>query len=144
MNATMTSDLNKTTYRRFIEEVFNQGQLDAIEQLVAPNYVQHNASPGTAPGRDGVKHIVSMFRGAFPDLKITIDDQVAEGDKVCSLVTTRGTHTGAIFGVAGTGKTVSMTGLTMVRLAGGRIVESWVNNDIVGLMNQIGPRPSTN
>ncbi len=138
MNPMLVTQQNKATYRRFIQEVFNEGHIDAVEELLSPEYVLHEAAPGTPPGREGVRQIVSTFRAAFPDLEITIEDQVAEEDKVCSLTTMRGTHRGSIYGVAGTGKKVSVTGLTMVRLVGGRIAESWVKNDVLGLMNQIG------
>ena len=79
-----------------------------------------------------------MFRKAFPDLKIAIEELVAEGDKVCARATTRGTHKGTFFGIPGTGKAVTMSGLTMVRIVDGRIIESWVKNDVGSLMRQIG------
>ena len=140
MSPVMSSDQNKATYRSFIQEVFNEGRLDAIEKFLSPAYVYHDAPPGTSQGRDGVKEIVSTFRAAFPDLEISIEDQVAEEDKVCSRTTMRGTHKGSIFGVAGTDRPVTVTGLTMVRIVGGRVVESWVKNDVVGLMNQLGAK----
>jgi steroid delta-isomerase-like uncharacterized protein len=134
----MTTDENKALYRRFIGEVFNEGRLDAVGEVLSPAYVYHDAVPGGLSGPDGVKQIVSMFRAAFPDLNITIEEQVAEGDKVCSRTTLRGTHKGGIFGVPPTGKSVTMTGLTMVRIADGRLVESWVKNDVLGLLKQLG------
>jgi steroid delta-isomerase-like uncharacterized protein len=134
----MVTDQNKAVYRRFIEEVFNEGRLDVLDEVLSPSYVYRDAPPGTPPGPEGIMQVVSMFRAAFPDLKITIDDQVAEGDKVCSRTTMRGTHRGVIFGIPATGKAVTMTGLTMVRIADGRLVESWVKNDVMGLMSQLG------
>lgn len=131
------SDHNKALYQRYIQQVFNQGQLDVLDEILSPSYVYHEAPPGTPPGAEGIKQVVSMFRTAFPDLEITIDDQVAEDDKVCSRATTRGTHQGEIFGIPATGKAVTMTGLTLVRIVDGRIVESWVKNDVMGLMNQL-------
>ena len=141
MSPLTNTDQNKSTYRRFIQEVFNEGQLDGIETYLSPTYVYHDAPPGTPQGRDGVKQVVSTFRAAFPDLEISIEDQVAEEDKVCSRTTMRGTHKGDIFGVPATGRSVTMTGLTMVRIVGGRLVESWVKNDVIGLMNQLGSSP---
>lgn len=141
MNPIMNTDQNKATYRSFIQIVFNEGRLDAVEEYLSPKYVLHDARPGTLAGREGVKQIVSIFRAAFPDLNITIEDQVAEQDKVCSLTTMRGTHKGSLFGIAPTGRTVTVTGLTMVRILGGRIVESWVKNDETALMNQLGAGP---
>ena len=135
---TEMTDQNKAAYRRFIQEIFNEGRLEKLDELLAPSYILHNAPLGTPPGRDGVRQVVTMFRTAFPDLEVTIEDQVAEGDKVCSRTTTRGTHRGAIFGIRPTGKAVTMRGLTLVRIADGRVAESWVSNDVMSLMNQLG------
>ncbi len=132
------TERNKTIYQPYIQQVFNQGQLNVLDQILSPSYVYHEAPLGTLPGTKGIKQVVSMFRAAFPDLEITIDDQVAENDKVCSRATTRGTHQGEIFGIPATGKVVTITGLTMVRIVDGLIVESWVKNDVMGLMNQLG------
>lgn len=129
---------NKALYRRFLEEVFNDGQIDRADQFLSPSYILHDAPPGTPPGPEAVKQVVTMFRKAFPDLKIAIEELVAEEDKVCARATTRGTHKGTFFGVPATGKAVTMSGLTMVRIDDGRIIESWVKNDISGLMRQIG------
>lgn len=142
MSPMRNSQQNKATYTRFIQEVFNEGKLDAVEELLSPAYVLHDAPPATPPGREGVKQIVTSFRNAFPDLRITIEEQVAEDDLVCSRTTTRGTHKGNIFGIAPTGKLVSMTGLTMVRIVGGRVMESWVKNDVIGLLSQLGAVPA--
>jgi steroid delta-isomerase-like uncharacterized protein len=131
-------DRNKAIYQQYIQQVFNQGQLEMLDQLLAPSYVYHEAPPEILPGAEGIKQVVSMFRTAFPDLEITIEDQIAEDDKVCSRATTRGTHQSKIFGIPATGKAVAMTGLTLVRIVEGRIVESWVKNDVMGLMSQLG------
>jgi predicted ester cyclase len=132
-----TAEENKAVYRRFIETLFNEGRLERLGELVDPDYVFHDAPPGTPQGPDAIREVVTMFRAAFPDLKITIEDQVAEGDKVCSRATTRGTHRGPIFGIAPTGRAIAMSGLTLVRIAGGRVAESWVKNDVAGLLTQL-------
>jgi predicted ester cyclase len=111
-----------------------------LDQLLASDYTNHDAPAGTPAGIEGVRQIVKTFRAAFPDLKLTIEEQIAEGDKVCSLVTTRGTHRGAIFGIQPTDKPVVMSGLTMVRIVDGRLTDSWVKNDIAGLMNQLSSK----
>ena len=129
---------NKALYRRFLEEVFNDGKIDKVNQFLSQSYVLHDAPPGTPPGPEAVKQVVAMFRKAFPDLKIAIEELVAEGDKVCARATTRGTHRGTFFGIPATGKAVTMSGLTMVRIVDGRIIESWVKNDVGSLMRQIG------
>ena len=134
----MTTDQNKALYRRFIEKVFNEGQLEVIDDLLAPSYIFHDAPPGLSAGPEGVKRIASIFRKAFPDLEIAIEDQVAEGDMVCTRTILRGTHKGVLYDIQPTGKVVHMTGLAMVRMAGGRLAESWVKNDVQGLMRQLG------
>jgi steroid delta-isomerase-like uncharacterized protein len=134
----MVTDQNKAVYRRFIQEVFNEGRLDMLDEMLSQSYVYRDAPPGTPAGPEAIKQVVTMFRAAFPDLKITIEDLVSEGDKVCARLTTRGTHRGVLFGIPATGKAVTMTGLTMVRIADGRMVESWVKNDVMGLMSQLG------
>jgi predicted ester cyclase len=134
----MSTDQNKALYRRFIQEVFNEGHLEVVDELLSASYVDHDTPPGMPRGAEGLKRIVSMFRSAFPDLKITIEDLIAEGDKICARTTMRGTHLGALFGIAPTGKTVAVSGLIMDRFAGGRLAESWVRNDVMGLMNQLG------
>jgi steroid delta-isomerase-like uncharacterized protein len=132
-----TTEQNKAAYRRFIDVAFNEGRLERLGELITPNYVFHDAPPGTPPGPDAIRQVVTMFRGAFPDLKITIEDQIAEGDEVCSRATTRGTHRGTIFGISATHRVVTMTGLTLVRIVDGRVAESWVKNDVMGLMKQL-------
>ena len=117
--------------------MFNEGRPDDSTRSSRLDYVLHEPPPGAPPGPQAVAAVVAMFRAAFPDLTIEIDELVAEGDKVCARATTRGTHRGTIFGLAPTGKTVTMTGLTMVRIVDGRLVESWVKNDVAGLMRQL-------
>jgi predicted ester cyclase len=90
---------NKELYRRFLQEVFNEGRLEMVNELLSPSYVFRDAPPGAPAGPETVKQVVTMFRSAFPDLKITIEELVAEGDKVCARATTRGTHKGTIFGI---------------------------------------------
>jgi len=133
---------HKELYRRFLQEVFNEGRIDKVDQFLSPSYVFHDAAPGAPPGTEAVKQAVVMFRAAFPDLNITIEDLVAEGDKVCARATTRGTHRGTFLGIPATGKAVTMPGLTMVRIVDGYIMESWVRNDVVTLMKQIGAQDS--
>jgi steroid delta-isomerase-like uncharacterized protein len=137
-----TTELNKETYRHFINEIFNSGRFEKLNEFLTADYFFQDAPPGTAPGRDGIRQTVTMFRSAFPDLKVSIDEQIAEDDKVCSLATTTGTHTGGpIFGIQATGKRVTMKGMTLVRIANGRVAESWVKNDVLGLITQLGAGP---
>lgn len=139
----MSTEQNKAVYRRFIEEVFNQGQFATLDEVLVAGYVDRDAPSGTPPGPEGIKQIVTMFRAAFPDLRITIEEQVAEGETVANRTTFQGTHRGALFGIAATGRSVTMSGLTMVHLEKGRITESWVKNDVMGLMQQLGATPGS-
>ena len=135
---TTAAEKNKEFYRCFIQEVFNEGRLDKLDSFLSPSYIYRDAPPGTPSGAEGIKQIVSMFRTAFPDLKITIEHQVADNDYVCSRTITRGTQKGDVFGISATGKAVTVPGLTMVHIVDGRLAESWVKNDVIGLLNQLG------
>lgn len=138
------SEENKALARRFMDEVYNKGNLDLIDEVVAPNWVEHN--PNTPEGMSGrvddSKRFVEMYRNAFPDLHITIEDLIAEGDKVVMRWTARGTHQGELMGVPPSGNRVEVTGINIERLEGGKFVESWSNYDFLGLMQQIGAVPS--
>jgi steroid delta-isomerase-like uncharacterized protein len=133
----MSTDQNKAVYRRFIQEAFNKGNLDVLDEVLAPNYVYRDAPPGTPAGAEGIRQVVTMFRNAFPDLTITIEDQVAESDLVASRTVMRGTQRGPIFGIPASGNRVAVPGLTMVRVVEGKVAESWVKNDATVLMAQL-------
>jgi steroid delta-isomerase-like uncharacterized protein len=134
----MTAATNKARYGEFIQAIFNEARFDRLGDFLAPSYAIQEAPPGTAPGGEGVRQVVTMFRTAFPDMTITLDEVIAEGDTVAALSRLRGTHRGEFMGVAPTGKTVSVTSLTMVRLEDGRLTKSWVKNDVASLMRQLG------
>jgi steroid delta-isomerase-like uncharacterized protein len=130
---------NKAVSRRLVEEAFVGGDLDLVDELVDEGYVGHDpAVPEDVRGPAGVKELIAGYRAAFPDLLLVVEDQVAEGDKVVTRWLARGTHEGEIFGVPGTGKQTTTTGITIDRLSGGKIVESWDNWDTLGVMQQIG------
>jgi len=133
----------KTLPRRLVDEVYNQGKLEAVDEIVSPEYVGHDpALPEDITGPAAERELAATYRAAFPDMAITIDDQIAEGDKVATRWTARGTHTGDLWGIPGTGKEVRVTGTSVDRIQEGRIVESWVNWDALGLMQQLGVVPS--
>jgi steroid delta-isomerase-like uncharacterized protein len=132
----------KDVYRRFLDEAFNQGNVDALDEFLAPDYVDHNAPPGTPPGPGGVKQIISGFRAAFPDTHMTIEDQLAEGDRVATRYTFQGTHSGNLMGIPPSGKVATMSGITIARVVDGRMVEGWVVYDLLSLMQQIGAVPA--
>jgi steroid delta-isomerase-like uncharacterized protein len=136
------SEENKALQRRVVEEVFNKHNPGVIDELFAPDYVSHNAPPGLPNDREGVKAFAAMYFGAFPDLKVTSDFQVAEGDIVVMRWTATATHTGELMGIPATGKRTKMTGITTQRIAGGKIVEEWNESDQMGLMQQLGVVPA--
>ena len=137
----MSAEENKTLVRRLIDEVYNQGNLDAADELLATDYVDHNALPGQESGLEGYKGVVATLHSAFPDYEITIEDQVAEGDKVVTRYTGRGTHQGELMGIAPTGKSVELTGISVQRVSGGKLVEEWGEWDQLGMMRQLGVIP---
>lgn len=136
----MSAHENKALARRGIEEVFGRGNFAVADEVYANDFVGH-APPDEIKGPEGVKPFASMFRSAFPDLQFTIEDQIAEGDKVVTRWTARGTHEGEFQGIAPTGKQVTITGITIQRIAGGRIVEGWTNRDDLGMLLQLGVVP---
>ncbi len=136
------SEQNKTIARRVAEEVIAGGNLDAIDELFDQNYVGHDvASPEPIRGTEALREQAQGYRSAFPDLQVTIEAQIAEGDMVATRWTARGTHQGDLFGMTPTGKQATVTGMTFDRFSGGKIVESWDNWDTFGLMQQLGAVP---
>ena len=137
------SEENKRISRRVAEEVFSAGNVDVVDELVAENFVNHDpaAPPDLPPGREGLKALARFYKSAFPDAQITVEDQVAEGDRVVTRYSARGTHEGDFAGMPATGKQVAGTGITIDRIEGGKIVESWNQFDQLGLLQQLGGVP---
>jgi steroid delta-isomerase-like uncharacterized protein len=130
---------NKAIARYLTEEVFNKGNLDAVDEIISPNFTHHD--PNTrefTSGPAGYKQFLQGYRKAFPDLHITIEEQIAEGDLVVDRWVGRGTHQGELMGMAATGKQVSITGMTIHRIAEGKIVETWNNFDSLSMVQQLG------
>ncbi|GAC1447446.1 MAG: hypothetical protein PVSMB1_19730 [Gemmatimonadaceae bacterium] len=138
------SDQNKALARRALEEVWNKGNLAVINELVASNATYHDANVpgGKFTGPEGVKQFVQIYRGAFPDVRITIDDQIAERDTVCTRWTATGTHKGEFMGIAPTGKATTVTGVDIDRYQNGKVVEAWASYDMLGMLQQLGVVPS--
>jgi steroid delta-isomerase-like uncharacterized protein len=133
------SEENKAIARRVVEEAFARGNVDVLDEIVDPSYVGHDpASPEDVRGPDGVKQVIQMYRAAYPDLSITVEDQIAEGNEVATRWSARGTHQGELFGIPPTGKETRVTGITIDRIERGKIVESYDNWDTFGLMQQLG------
>jgi predicted ester cyclase len=125
----VSPDDNKAILRAYVETIFNQKQVDRADELVAPDYVDHAALPGQAPGLEGAKKKWAMYLAGIPDLRVTIEEMVAEGDKVGVRRSYEGTHRGELLGVPPTGKQVRIGGISIFRLAGGRspsIGSSWI------------------
>jgi len=137
----MSTEDNKARSRRFFEEVWGRGNLAVIDELTASNFIDHNATPGLPPGLEGFKQFVVMYRDAFPDMEISVDDVIAEGDKVVIRWTARGTNTGPLFGMPTTGKAATITGITIERKVDGKTVEGWNNFDQLGMLQQLGVIP---
>ena len=137
----MSTEENKALTRRFWEEVFNGRNLDLIDELCAPNFVEHGTG-NEESNAEGLKQILSMWFNAFPDLHITIDDLLAEGDRCVTRWTGRGTHKGELMGIPPTGKQVTMMGISIDHIVGGKFVEDWTFEDQPYMMQQLGVVPS--
>ena len=137
----MSEAENKTLARRFNEDVWGRGDQAALEELLDPDFVDHDALPGQPPGREGHKQILAAFRSAFPDLNVTTEDIVAEGDKVVSRWTAHGTHQGELLGIAPTGNGVTIKWIDVLRVAEGRMVERWAQFNDLEMMQQLGVVP---
>jgi predicted ester cyclase len=137
----MSTEAHKTLVRRFVEEVQSQGRLEVLDELVAPTFVNYTAPPGVPSNREGVKQITLLFRRAFPDGVMTVEDMIAEGDTVATRKTFRGTHQGEFMGIPPTGRRVAIELIDMVRVVDGRVVEHWNVVDNLGLLQQLGVLP---
>lgn len=138
----MAEEQNKAAIRRFYEEVFHQGKLNVIDEIVAADFVEHAAPPGVPPTIEGLKGFVASFRSAFPDGRFTIEDEIAAGDRAMARTIFRGTHKGEFMGIPATGKTVTVSGIDIVRFGpNGKAVEHWANQDDLGMMQQLGVIP---
>jgi steroid delta-isomerase-like uncharacterized protein len=140
----MMSEENKALVRRITNEVANRGNFAVVDELVARDYVGHGAthSAGEARGREGYRGFYEALRAAFPDLEFTIEDLVAEGDKVVSRWRARGTHRGEFRGFQPTGKSGEVAGTSLFRIADSRVVECWTNADDLSLMQLVGAIPT--
>jgi steroid delta-isomerase-like uncharacterized protein len=134
----MTAEENKALVRRVFEELSGQS-LHFVDEVLVPNYVHHDPSlpPDMQRGRDNYRNGIAMFYSAFPDLTCTIQDQIAEGDKVVTRLGWKATHKGELMGIPATGKKVEFSMIAIHRIANGKIEEGWVNFDAMGMMQQL-------
>lgn len=138
----MITQSNEALVRGYIEEVFNNRNLAAIDDFLAPNEVDHTLPPGMPPDRTGTIQGISMFLKAFPDLRITIDEMIAEGDKVVIRYTSRGTQRGQFLVIPPTGRELAVSSYLTARIADGKIVEFWGLDDQLGMLQQMGVIPA--
>jgi steroid delta-isomerase-like uncharacterized protein len=132
---------NKAVARGMID-AWNRGDPDALGDLIAPDYLFHDpADPALPRGPEGAKRQLTAFRAAFPDLRFTIEAEIAEGDLVVQRLAGTGTHRGAFMGVPPTGRPVTITSIEVMRVAGGKIAEHWDELDALGLLRQLGATP---
>jgi steroid delta-isomerase-like uncharacterized protein len=132
---------NLTLARRAIEEVWNRGNYEVLPELVANDILIH-AAPDDILGHDGVRHFYDSLRQAFPDIHFTIEDQLADGDRIATRWSAQGTHKGMFQGLPATGKLVRLTGIDIDRFVNGKVVECWPEANELGLLQQLGLLPA--
>lgn len=134
----MTTDDNKALVQRFFDEVINQRNLAALDQFAHPGGVNHTVPPGMPQESN---QFLGQYLNAFPDVKATVEDLMADGDKVVARVSYRGTHQGAFRGIPPTGKQIAVTGINIFRIANGQLVEHWGLTDRLAVLQQLGVVP---
>lgn len=134
----MTNNDNAKVLRRIYEEVMTRGNFDALNELVAKDCVDHNPMPGQRPGRDGIREMLQAWRAAFPDLKLKVEELIADGDCVCGVFRGTGTHTAPLMGLQPTRKTSSITGIDVVTIRDGKVAEWRHVEDQLGMFIQLG------
>jgi steroid delta-isomerase-like uncharacterized protein len=137
----MTSEETKRFMQHFIEETINKKNLDALDSLVAEDFVEHIPFPGQGPGREGLRYAIATFLSGFPDMRWTVEEQIAEGEKVVTRFTMSGTHQGEFLGIAPTGKSVQVWGIVIDVVHEGKFAESRIIMDMMSLMQQLGVLP---
>ena len=137
----MSEAQNVATLERFVEEVINQGQFEAADELVEENFVELDPLPGQQQGREGLKDVIRMMRTGFPDIHWVIVETIASGDKVVSRFKWTGTHRGDFLGIPATGRKVTVPGVVIDRLNAGKMADSRILMDTLGMMQQLGVIP---
>lgn len=133
------SEKNKAVMRRIYDEIWNQGNFEVLDEIVSADYVGHIPTPPEAPtGREGLRWLIQMYRSAFPDINVQVDDQIAEGEKVLTRITIQGTHQGQFMNIPPTNKKIKVTALVVTRFRNGQNIEGWAELDRFGMMQQLG------
>lgn len=142
---------NKDLSRSFVQKIFNEGELSRIRDFMSPDVVNHELADSFGEGEPSQGHnlgwmadLVYLYRRAFPDLHIEVQDQIAESDRVVTCLRMRGTQKNALMGIAASGRKIDVAGIRVDRIAGGKIVESWVHFDAIGMLRQLGALPALN
>ena len=145
MTGTATEETNIRVVRRFFEVGPSGGDLEAADALLSPEFSLHTPLPTPGPGIPAMNNVITTCRAAFQDLQVTIEDMMAEDDRVACRFTARGVHAGEFMGLPPTGKKIAMTGIEIFRLRNGKITELWGEANLMGLMQQLGilPGPPT-
>ena len=138
----MPEQENIAVLGRFIEEVINQGRLEVADEIVGENFIELDPLPGQRQGREGLKEVIGVFRAAFPDIHWVSDETIASGDKVVTRFTWTGTHRGTFLGIPATGRSVTVNGVVIDRLSGGKMADSRILMDSLAMMQQLGVVPT--
>jgi steroid delta-isomerase-like uncharacterized protein len=142
----MSGEVNKALSRRLVEEAWNQGKIEVVDEVLADDFVHHDPTAPERCKRDDYKQWIAVSRVAFPDLQITVDDELVDGEQIATRWTVRGTHQGDLVEPAGTipptGRQIKVTGISIARYANGKLVEDWQEGDTLGLMMQLGVLPA--
>ncbi len=138
----MSETENVAVIGRFVEEVINQGRLEACDQIVEENFIELDPLPGQSQGRQGLKDVIAMMRAGFPDMHWVIDESIASGDKVVTRFTWTGTQRGSFLGIPATGRPVTVKGVVIDRLAQGKMADSRILMDTFAMMQQLGVIPA--
>lgn len=131
------SDENRAVVERFYDEVISGGNLDTLDELLAPDFVEHGAPAGLPAGRDGFREFASALRIGFPDFRWSVDDWIVAGDKVVARGGGKGTHSGEFLGAPPTGRSVEWTAIHIFRVQDGKLVERWSEVDVGGLLERL-------
>lgn len=139
----MSAEQNRATVRRFIDEVFNRGNFSVAEEVLAPDYVHYDPATGEmGSGIEGLEKMVAFYRDSFPDFQIRVEEQIVTEDRVVERWTGHGTHQGTLMGIAATGRQVEAMGISIHRIAGGKIAETHTVFDSAGMLRQLGVIPN--
>jgi steroid delta-isomerase-like uncharacterized protein len=138
----MPAEENNQLVRRTFEEAWNRGELNTVYEIFDARHVSHGVGVELPDGPDGFKQLIAVYRAAYPDIHFTVEDQLAEGDKVAIRWSATGTHEGELMGIAPTGKQVTLTGMAISRIVDGKIMETWNSFDALGQLQQLGVIPA--